>query len=169
MTVTHPEMRRYFMTIPEAVQLVLQAGALGKGGELFMLDMGEPVKVVDLARDLIRLSGLVEGEDIEIEFTGIRPGEKLYEEMFFSDELAERTEHPKVLRARKDAIETWSEHLIDQLIHTAAKGDMPREPQGHAAGDRAGLRDGSGAGGDAHAELRGAGDRGRGACGEEAE
>ena len=124
-TVTHPEMRRYFMTIPEAVQLVLQAGALGKGGELFMLDMGEPVKVVDLARDLIRLSGLVEGEDIEIEFTGIRPGEKLYEEMFFSDELAERTEHPKVLRARKDAIETWSGHLIDQLIHTAAKGDGP--------------------------------------------
>ena len=121
-TVTHPEMRRFFMTIPEAVQLVLQAGALGKGGELFMLDMGEPVKVVDLARDLIRLSGLKEGEDIEIKFTGIRPGEKLYEEMFFSDELAERTEHPKVLRARKENMESWGDHLIDQLIQTALDG-----------------------------------------------
>ena len=121
-TVTHPEMRRFFMTIPEAVQLVLQAGALGKGGELFMLDMGEPVKVVDLARDLIRLSGLKEGEDIEIKYTGIRPGEKLYEEMFFSDELAERTEHPKVLRARKENMESWGDHLIDQLIQTALDG-----------------------------------------------
>lgn len=121
-TVTHPEMRRFFMTIPEAVQLVLQAGALGKGGELFMLDMGEPVRVVDLARDLIRLSGLKEGEDIEIQFTGIRPGEKLYEEMFFADELAERTEHPKVLRARKETMESWGDHLIDQLIQSAREG-----------------------------------------------
>jgi len=88
------------MTIPEAVQLVLQAGALGRGGELFMLDMGEPVRIVDLARDMIRLSGLEEGSDIEIEFTGIRPGEKLYEEMFFNHEIAEPTEHPKILRAR---------------------------------------------------------------------
>ena len=99
-TVTHPDMRRYFMTIPEAVQLVLQAGALGRGGELFMLDMGEPVRIVDLARDMIRLSGLEEGSDIDIEFTGIRPGEKLYEEMFFNHEIAEPTEHPKILRAR---------------------------------------------------------------------
>ncbi|MGH7689112.1 MAG: polysaccharide biosynthesis protein [Gemmatimonadaceae bacterium] len=121
-TVTHPDMRRFFMTIPEAVQLVLQAGALGKGGELFMLDMGEPVRVVDLARDLIRLSGLKEGDDIEIKFTGIRPGEKLYEEMFFSDELAERTEHPKVLRARKEHMESWGDHLIDQLIQSACEG-----------------------------------------------
>jgi FlaA1/EpsC-like NDP-sugar epimerase len=124
-TVTHPEMRRYFMTIPESVQLVLQAGAMGKGGETFMLDMGEPVRVVDLARDLIRLSGLVEGQDIEIQFTGIRPGEKLYEEMFFSDELAERTEHPKVLRGRTDTIDNWSERLINQLIHSAIAGDTP--------------------------------------------
>lgn len=122
-TVTHPEMRRFFMTIPEAVQLTLQAGALGKGGELFMLDMGEPVKVVDLARDLIRLSGLTEGEDIAIEFTGIRPGEKLYEEMFFSDELAEPTEHPKVLRARKEKVETWGDHLIEQLLQCARNGE----------------------------------------------
>ena len=104
------------------MQLTLQAGALGKGGELFMLDMGAPVKVVDLARDLIRLSGLKEGDDIAIEFTGIRPGEKLYEEMFFSDELAEPTEHPKVLRARKETAETWGDHLIDQLIQSAVNG-----------------------------------------------
>ena len=122
-TITHPEMRRFFMTIPEAVQLTLQAGALGKGGELFMLDMGEPVRVVDLARDLIRLSGLREGDDIEIEITGIRPGEKLYEEMFFSDEFAEPTEHPKVLRARSENVETWGDHLIEQLIQCAANGE----------------------------------------------
>jgi FlaA1/EpsC-like NDP-sugar epimerase len=122
-TVTHPEMRRYFMTIPEAVQLVLQAGSMGEGGELFMLDMGEPVKVVDLARDLIRLSGLQEGSDIEIEFTGVRPGEKLYEEMFLSEELAKRTAHPKVLRARQATMETWAEHLIDQLLQSANAGE----------------------------------------------
>ena len=81
-------MRRYFMTIPEAVQLVLQAGALGKGGEVFVLDMGEPVRIVDLATDLIRLSGLEVGTDIEIRFTGMRPGEKLYEELFFDTESA---------------------------------------------------------------------------------
>ncbi|MHB1861358.1 MAG: polysaccharide biosynthesis protein [Gemmatimonadaceae bacterium] len=78
---------------------------------------------MDLARDLIRLSGLKEGDDIEIESTGIRPGEKLYEEMFFSDELAEPTEHPKVLRARKENAEMWGDHLIDQLIHGAANGE----------------------------------------------
>jgi len=86
------------MTIPEAVQLVLQAGVMGEGGEVFVLDMGEPVRVVDLARDLIRLSGLGE-DDVEIRFTGMRPGEKLYEELFFNEENASRTEHPKVLRA----------------------------------------------------------------------
>ncbi|NBW65850.1 polysaccharide biosynthesis protein, partial [bacterium] len=97
-TVTHPEMRRYFMTIPEAVQLVLQAGALGSGGELFVLDMGEPVKIVDLARDLLRLSGLEEGVDMDIAFTGVRPGEKLYEEVLFGEEDIRATNHPKVLR-----------------------------------------------------------------------
>jgi FlaA1/EpsC-like NDP-sugar epimerase len=119
LTVTHPEMRRYFMTIPEAVQLVLQAAALGKGGELFMLDMGEPVKIVDLARDMIRLSGLEEGVDIEIEFTGIRPGEKLYEEMFFSHEVAEPTGHPKILRARNGQMPPLESGIVDELVAAA--------------------------------------------------
>jgi FlaA1/EpsC-like NDP-sugar epimerase len=121
-TVTHPEMRRYFMTIPEAVQLVLQAGALGRGGELFMLDMGEPVRIVDLARDMIRLSGFEEDVDIEIEFTGIRPGEKLFEEMFFSHEIAEPTEHPKILRARNGQSQYDSTQMIQRLIEAARSG-----------------------------------------------
>jgi len=95
-TVTHPEMRRYFMTIPEAAQLVLQAGALGEGGEIFILDMGQPVKVVDLARDMIHLSGLTPGEDIEIVFTGMRPGEKLFEELGTSADQVDRTRHEKI-------------------------------------------------------------------------
>jgi FlaA1/EpsC-like NDP-sugar epimerase len=118
-TVTHPEMRRYFMTIPEAVQLVLQAAVQGRGGELFMLDMGEPVRIVDLARDMIRLSGLEEGTDIELAFTGIRPGEKLYEEMFFNHEIAEPTEHPKVLRARDGGGGIVTEQMISHLVHEA--------------------------------------------------
>jgi FlaA1/EpsC-like NDP-sugar epimerase len=125
-TVTHPDMRRYFMTIPESVQLVLQAGALGRGGELFMLDMGEPVRIVDLARDMIRLSGLEEGSDIEIEFTGIRPGEKLYEEMFFNHEIAEPTEHPKVLRARNGQHGVCTDLEIAALIE-AALSDMKED------------------------------------------
>jgi FlaA1/EpsC-like NDP-sugar epimerase len=95
-TVTHPEMRRYFMTIPEAAQLVLQAGSMGEGGEIFILDMGQPVKVVDLARDMIQLSGLTPGEDIEIVFTGMRPGEKLFEELGTSADQVDRTRHEKV-------------------------------------------------------------------------
>ncbi len=99
-TVTHPEMRRYFMTIPEACQLVLQAGAMGQGGEIFVLDMGEPVKIVDLARDLIRLSGLNPDSDIEIKFTGMRPGEKLFEELAVDEESVEKTKHPKIFVGR---------------------------------------------------------------------
>jgi FlaA1/EpsC-like NDP-sugar epimerase len=95
-TVTHPEMRRYFMTIPEASQLVLQAGAMGKGGEIFVLDMGEPVKIVDLARDMITLSGYRPDIDIKIEFTGIRPGEKLFEELSIVGEDMLPTHHKKI-------------------------------------------------------------------------
>jgi FlaA1/EpsC-like NDP-sugar epimerase len=104
-TVTHPEMKRYFMTIPEASQLVLQAAAMGKGGELFVLDMGTPVKIVDLAHDLIRLSGLVPEVDIKIEFTGLRPGEKLFEEMGFDSERLSKTAHPKIYIGRLAAID----------------------------------------------------------------
>jgi FlaA1/EpsC-like NDP-sugar epimerase len=95
-TVTHPDMTRYFMTIPEACQLILQAGAMGKGGEIMILDMGQPVKIVDLARDLIRLSGLQPGKDIDIVFSGVRPGEKLYEELSADAEKASKTRHPKI-------------------------------------------------------------------------
>ena len=95
LTVTHPDMVRYFMTIPEASQLVMQAGAMGKGGEIFVLDMGEPVRIVDLARDLIRLSGKSEKE-IPLVFTGTRPGEKLFEELGFDEECMDRTGHPKI-------------------------------------------------------------------------
>jgi FlaA1/EpsC-like NDP-sugar epimerase len=95
-TVTHLEMKRYFMTIPEASQLVLQAAAMGKGGEIFVLDMGEPVKIVDLAKELITLSGFRPGEDIEIIFTGPRPGEKLFEELSIKGEDMQPTRHPKI-------------------------------------------------------------------------
>ena len=95
-TVTHPDMKRYFMTIPEASQLVMQAGAIGKGGEIFVLDMGEPVKILDLALQMIRRSGLKAGKDIEIHYTGVRPGEKLYEELAGDDERTCPTSHRKI-------------------------------------------------------------------------
>lgn len=98
-TVTHPEVTRFFMTIPEAVQLVIQAGALAQGGELFILDMGEPVKILDLAKDLIALSGYKE-DDIKITFTGLRPGEKMFEELMLDVETADRTSHDKIFVCR---------------------------------------------------------------------
>lgn len=118
-TVTHQEMTRYFMTIPEAVQLVLQAAAIGEEGEVFVLDMGDPVRIYDLATDIIRLSGLEPGHDIEIRVTGMRPGEKLFEELFFSGSEVSATAHPKILRAR-DA-ESSADHSedIDALIRAA--------------------------------------------------
>jgi FlaA1/EpsC-like NDP-sugar epimerase len=120
-------MRRYFMTIPEAVQLVLQAGGLGKGGEVFVLDMGEPVKIADLAADLIRLSGKEVGRDIEIRYSGTRPGEKLYEELFFDAEHATPTEHPKVLRARNAALPIGVSTVVEDLIVAAQSGWPPEE------------------------------------------
>jgi FlaA1/EpsC-like NDP-sugar epimerase len=111
-TVTHPEITRYFMSIPEAAQLVMQAGLMGKGGEIFVLDMGEPVKIAELAKDMIRLSGFQQDE-IKINFTGLRPGEKLYEELLADDELTQPTLHPKlrIAIARKaDAL--WVKKLL---------------------------------------------------------
>jgi len=102
-TVTHPEARRYFMTIPEAVRLVLQAGAMGRGGEVFLLEMGEQVRIVDLARQLVRLAGMREGEDIEIVFTGLRPGEKLYEELHSDSESTRITRHERIMVWELDA------------------------------------------------------------------
>lgn len=98
-TVTHKEITRFFMTIPEAVGLVLQAMTYAKGGEIFVLDMGEPVKIYDLAESLIRLSGLVPEKDIKIEITGLRPGEKLYEEILMNEEGLEKTSHDKIFVA----------------------------------------------------------------------
>jgi FlaA1/EpsC-like NDP-sugar epimerase len=120
-TLTHPDMRRFFMTIPEATRLVLQAGAIGTGGEVFCLDMGEPVRIYDLALDLIRLSGLTEGEDIEIVFNGIRPGEKLYEELFFTGDEVLATSHPKIMKARYDAPDLRVYMQIVQLIESAMR------------------------------------------------
>jgi FlaA1/EpsC-like NDP-sugar epimerase len=117
-TVTHPEVTRYFMSIPEAVQLVLQAGLMGKGGEVFVLDMGQPVRIADLARDLIKLSGYA-SSDIEIVYTGLRPGEKLYEEPLAADENALPTPHPKlkIARARQED-QDWLRRLDEWLARS---------------------------------------------------
>lgn len=122
-TVTHPEINRYFMSIPEAAQLVLQAAAMGQGGEVFVLDMGEPVKIVDLARNMIRLSGYSEDE-IRIEFTGLRPGEKLYEELLTDAEQTRETPHPKLRIARSRPVaETFLEELKQWLAQPGPMAD----------------------------------------------
>jgi len=113
-TVTHPDMVRYFMTIPEAAQLVIQAGAMARGGEIFILDMGKPVKIVDLANDLIRLSGFKPDVDIKIQFTGIRPGEKLFEELLTAEEGVTSTKHSRIFVAKPNGIDV---KLLEELTH----------------------------------------------------
>lgn len=125
-TVTHPEMQRYFMTIPEASQLVLEAASLGDSGEIYVLDMGRPVRITTLAEDLIRLSGLKPGRDIEIVYTGTRPGEKLFEELSIDGESTSKTKHPKIFvgkgppRAYADMKRT-----VDTLLSVADTADAP--------------------------------------------
>ncbi len=116
-TVTHKDMKRYFMTIPEAAQLVLQAGAMGEGGEIFVLDMGEPVSILDLAKEIIVLSGLRPYDDIDIVFTGLRPGEKLFEELDTVDERVEKTRHPKILIGK---IATYPSEIVEQALSKIA-------------------------------------------------
>jgi FlaA1/EpsC-like NDP-sugar epimerase len=125
-TVTHPDMQRYFMTIPEACQLILQATGLGRGGEIFILDMGQQIKIVDLARKMIRLSGLTPA-DIEIKFVGIRPGEKLFEELHANGESVQATPHPKILKCSVKPRE-WAEinYLVDELSALVHCGDAEK-------------------------------------------
>jgi len=106
-TLTHPEMTRYFMTIPEAAQLILQAGSMGRNGEIFVLDMGQPVKIADLINDIIRMHGLVRGQDIDVKETGMRPGEKLHEELYFANEKVSPSTHPKIFVADQHADVPW--------------------------------------------------------------
>ena len=124
-TVTHPDIIRYFMTIPEAVSLVLQAGAYAKGGEIFILDMGEPVKIADLARNLILLSGHKPGEDISIVYTGLRPGEKLFEEMLMEEEDLQDTENEMIHIGKP--IQMDEDHFLMQLENL--KDYVVQEPE----------------------------------------
>nr|WP_245399646.1 nucleoside-diphosphate sugar epimerase/dehydratase [Atopomonas sediminilitoris] len=134
-TVTHPKITRYFMTIPEAAQLVIQAGSMGVGGDVFVLDMGEPVEITNLARRMIQLTGLTIRDesqpdgDIAIEFTGLRPGEKLYEELLIGDDVLP-TDHPKIMRAQEESL-PWStlQHLLAELDEALQGQDMPRARQ----------------------------------------
>jgi FlaA1/EpsC-like NDP-sugar epimerase len=115
-TLTDERITRFFMTIPEACQLVLEAGSMGEGGEIFVFDMGESVKIIDLAKKMIQLSGLEIGKDIEIKITGLRPGEKLYEELLAAEENTLPTHHPQILKAKVRVEETKTILLIDDLI-----------------------------------------------------
>lgn len=124
-TVTHQDMTRYFMTIPEAVGLVLQTGTIGRGGEIFILDMGQPVKIMDMARQMIELSGYIPEVDIEIKVTGLRPGEKLFEELCHTDETHAATEHPRIFQLKSEPgtenVDVW----LDELRTLAAAGSPP--------------------------------------------
>jgi FlaA1/EpsC-like NDP-sugar epimerase len=132
-TVTHPDMTRYFMTIPEAVSLVVQAGAIGGRGQVFVLDMGEPVRIVDLAQNMIRLSGkeprlpddpATSARDVRIAFTGSRAGEKLHEELWSEDEAIGETTHPKILRLSRPPVDPdWLEQQLAELQRLADEGD----------------------------------------------
>ena len=126
-TITHPEVTRYFMTIPEACQLVLEAGAMGSGGEIFLFDMGESVKIADLAKNMVRLSGLELDKDIQLIYTGLRPGEKLYEELLNSSENTQPTHHKKIMIAKVREYE-FEEVIrqIDELVQIAETGDNYR-------------------------------------------
>ena len=125
LTVTHPDMIRYFMTVPEASQLVLQAGILGETGKVYVLDMGDPVRIVDLANDMARLSGLIPGQDIELRYTGVRPGEKLFEELFYRNGSSptRSTVHPKIFEAKPE--ECDSESLEASLVRLKTAGTAP--------------------------------------------
>jgi FlaA1/EpsC-like NDP-sugar epimerase len=132
-TVTHPEMTRYFMTIPEAVSLVVQAGAIGGRGQVFVLDMGDPVKIVDLAQNMIRLSGKVprlpdeevtSPRDVAIRFIGSRPGEKIHEELWSGNELLGETTHPKIMRLSRPPVDPdWLAQQLGELERLANEGD----------------------------------------------
>jgi FlaA1/EpsC-like NDP-sugar epimerase len=123
-TVTHPEMTRYFMTIPEAVSLIVQAGAIGGRGQVYVLDMGEPVKIIELARNMIRLSGKEPEAEIPITFVGVRPGEKLHEELWTEGETVGPTSHPKILRAARPPIDVeWLEDELTELEQMVARGE----------------------------------------------
>lgn len=124
-TVTHPDIERYFMTIPEAARLILQAGALGKGGEIFVLDMGEPVKIRYLAEQMILLAGKVPDEDVEITYTGLRPGEKMYEELFHEQESLSKTSHEKILLANKRILKA---EYLEQAMDTFREGVERNNP-----------------------------------------
>jgi FlaA1/EpsC-like NDP-sugar epimerase len=123
-TVTHPDMTRYFMTIPEAVQLIIQAGAIGESGDVYVLDMGTPVKIIELARNMIRLSGKEPERDIAIEFIGVRPGEKLHEELWGDGENAVPTSHPKILRCATQPVDPhWLEEELAELERLVEAGE----------------------------------------------